>query len=354
VIVANHLDPAHSGPQPSATRSTNTCVDCVIGFLSSRISTLIQHCTGQARCLPGKVHWNFLQPYHLQPKNLEHPGGGSLNNGRTANARSIRQRASFKVTPIRSGIRLVVPEPVVTRPRPLNRLLQALSASDYDLLQPHLQPLELVRETVLVEAGAPLTHVYLPENGIISIVIRLSEGQRIEMAMTGRDGIIGASAAFGETASLSEASVLLPGSAFMLDVANLRAAADRSAAFRALLARHEQALLAQVQQSAACNASHAVEARLSHWLLRAHELCDDQHLPLTQELLAQMIGVQRNAVSLVAHTLQQAGVISYSRGHIEINDLEGLAQTSCECYRVVKSQRDRLLNTADSRFNSND
>lgn len=227
--------------------------------------------------------------------------------------------------------------------RPFNHLLQALSADDFDAVRPHLQPFELVRETVLVEAGAPMTHVYLPESGIVSIVIRLSEGQRIEVAMTGRDSIIGASAAFGDAVSSSEASVLLPGSAFMLDVANFRNLADRSAAFRALLARHDQALLAQAQQSAACNASHSVEARLSHWLLRAHELCDDRTLPLTQELLAQMIGVQRNAVSLVAHTLQQAGIISYSRGHIEIDDLEGLAQTSCECYRVVKSQRDRLL-----------
>ena len=140
----------------------------------------------------------------------------------------------------------------------------------------------------------------------------------------------------------------------MIDVAIFRSLADRSTAFRTLLARHEQALLAQVQQSAACNASHPVEARLSQWLLRAHELCDDQTLPLTQELLAQMIGVQRNAVSLVAHTLQQAGIISYSRGHIEIDDLEGLAQTSCECYRVVKAQRDRLLNAASSRSNRHD
>lgn len=142
---------------------------------------------------------------------------------------------------------------------------------------------------------------------------------------------------FGDAVSLSEASVLLPGSAFMVDVAIFRGLADRSAAFRTLLARHEQTLLAQVQQSAACNASHSVEARLSQWLLRAHELCDDQTLPLTQELLAQMTGVQRNAVSLVAHTLQQAGIISYSRGHIEIDDLEGLAETSCECYRVIKA-----------------
>ena len=238
--------------------------------------------------------------------------------------------------------------------RPLNRLLQTLSVGDFDALQPHLQPMELVRDAVLVEAGAPLTHVYLPESGIVSVVIRLAEGQRIEMAMTGRDSMIGASAAFGDAVSLSEASVLLPGTAFMLDVANFRAVADRSATFRALLARHQQALLAQVQQSAACNASHSVESRLSLWLLRAHELCDDRTLPLTQELLAQMIGVQRNAVSLVAHTLQQAGIISYSRGHIEINDLEGLARASCECYRVVNAQRDRLLNVANSQSNRRD
>lgn len=258
------------------------------------------------------------------------------------------------MTTNRSGFRLVIPGPAPTAQRPLNHLLQTLSAGDFAALQPHLQPFELLRENVLVGAGAPLTHVYLPENGIVSIVIRLSEGQRIEMAMIGCDSIIGASAAFGEAISMNEASVLLPGSGFMLDVANFRVAADRSAAFRTLLARHEQALLAQAQQSCACNASHPVEARLSHWLLRAHELCGDQTLPLTQALLAQMIGVQRNAVSLVANTLQQAGIISYSRGHIEINDLEGLARTSCECYRVVKAQRDRLLNVANSRPNNHD
>src|SRR6201996_2170657 len=209
------------------------------------------------------------------------------------------------MTTTRSGLRLVAADPAPAAQRPLNHLLRMLPAADFDALRPYLQSVELVRETVLVEAGAPFTHVYLPESGIVSIVIRLSEGQRIEMAMTGRDGIIGASAAFGEAISLSEACVLLAGSAFMLDIAHLRAIADRSPGFRALLARHEQALLAQVQQSAACNASHVVEARLSHWLLRAHELCDDQRLPLTQELLAQMIGVQRNAVSLVAHTLSK-------------------------------------------------
>jgi CRP-like cAMP-binding protein len=227
--------------------------------------------------------------------------------------------------------------------RSLNHLLQALPPAEFEALRPHLQSVELARETVLIEAGAPLTHVYLPQSGIISMMVRLSEGQTVEVAMVGRDSIVGASAALGDGVSLTEAVVLLPGSALIFDVANFRAAADRSIALRTLLARHEQALFAQALQSAACNATHTVEARLSRWLLRARDLCDSEALPLTQEFLAQMIGVQRNAVSIVAHALQREGIIRYSRGHIEITDLEGLKETSCECYRAVKAQQDRLL-----------
>jgi CRP-like cAMP-binding protein len=147
--------------------------------------------------------------------------------------------------------------------------------------------------------------------------------------------------------SLTEAVVRLPGTASIVGVADFRAVADRSAAFRTLLARHEQALIAQAQQSAACNASHSVEARVARWLLRARDLWDSETLPLTQEFLAQMIGVQRNAVSIVAHELQRAGIIRYSRGQIEITNVEGLRETSCECYHAVKAQHDRLLRAPD-------
>jgi CRP-like cAMP-binding protein len=227
--------------------------------------------------------------------------------------------------------------------RPANHLLQSLPAAEFEALSPHLEPVEMLKEAVLVEAGAPLTHVYLPHSGVISLVVRLSEGQTVEVAMVGRDSVFGAAAALDGGISLTDAVVMLPGPASILEVAQLRAAADRSPGFRILLVRHEQALLAQAQQSAACNASHSVEARLSRWLLRARDLCGSENLPLTQEFLAQMIGVQRNAVSIVAHALQQTGIISYSRGHIEIRDLEGLRETSCECYAAVKTQYDRLL-----------
>ena len=163
--------------------------------------------------------------------------------------------------------------------------------------------------------------------------------------MLGRDSLIGTSAALGDGPALTDAIVVVPGMASVLKAADLRAEADRSSVLRKHLARHEQALLVQAQQSAACNASHSVESRLSRLLLRARDLCDSEGLPLTQEFLAQMIGVRRNAVSIVAHAFQQAGLVSYSRGQIEIRDIDGLRRASCECYAVVRMQCERLLNT---------
>jgi CRP-like cAMP-binding protein len=227
-----------------------------------------------------------------------------------------------------------------------NHLLQALPPAEWEALRPRLGFVELVRETVLVEAGVPTTHVYLPHSGAISMMVRLSEGQTVEVATVGRDSVFGASAALDGGIALTEAVVVLPGTASILDAADLRAVTHRSAAFRAMLARHEQALLALAQQSAACNASHSVEARLSRWLLRARDLCDSETLPLTQEFLAQMIGVQRNAISIVAHALQQAGIIRYSRGHIDVTDVEGLRESSCECYDAVKAHHRRLLSVS--------
>jgi CRP-like cAMP-binding protein len=226
---------------------------------------------------------------------------------------------------------------------PPNTLLQALTRADLEALWPHLVRIELTRETVLVEAGSRLTHIYLPNSGAISMMVRLSEGQTVEAATIGHDSVFGATAALGDAYSMTSAVVVLPGSAFVLDITEFRAAAGRSAAFRAVLARYEQALLALIQQTAACNALHSVEARLSRWLLRAHDLWSGETMPLTQEFLAQMIGVQRNAVSIVANALQQAGIISYSRGHIDIRDVDGLRATACDCYGAVKAHHQRLL-----------
>jgi len=229
---------------------------------------------------------------------------------------------------------------------PPNRLLQRLPKAEFQALHPHLETVELAKGTVLTEAGAPV-HVYLAHSGIISVMIGLSEGQTVEVAMLGCDSIVGTSAALDDGPALADAVVVVRGLASVLKTENLRAATGRYAGLRRLLVRHEQALLVQAQQSAACNASHSVESRLSRLLLRARDLSGCEGLPLTQEFLAQMIGVRRNAVSIVAHAFQHAGLVSYSRGHIEIRDIDGLRKTACECYAAVRTQCDRLLNAAD-------
>ena len=230
-----------------------------------------------------------------------------------------------------------------TDQRPPNRLLQTLSAADFAIARPHLEVVELARGDLLVEAGEALTHVYMPHSGIVSTVVSLSQGQAVEVAMIGRDGIVGAAEALCDGISLTDAVVLCPGTASAVTVADLKSIAGQSAAWRHLLARHEQAVLAQAQQSSACNAAHSVEERLSRWLLRARDLWDGESLPMTQELLARMIGVQRNAVSIVAHELQRAGVLSYSRGQIEILDIDALRTTACECYHAVHAKQAQLF-----------
>ena len=224
-----------------------------------------------------------------------------------------------------------------------NRLLAFLPAADFEFLRPHLKPFELVHEDLLFDAGDAVNWVYFPHSGVISLVVDLADGQRIEAAMVGRDSVVGASAALVDKVALNTGIVQVAGTASILDVAMLHAATEQSAGFRATLIRHQQMLLAQAQQSAACNASHSVEARLARWLLWTRELSGSDTLGLTQEFLAQMLGVRRTSVSLVANTLQNAGLIRYSRGRIEITDLAGLRAASCECYGRVKMHYDRLL-----------
>lgn len=226
---------------------------------------------------------------------------------------------------------------------PPNQLLQMLDAADLNLLRPHLARVEMVRESVLGEAGFPVRYIYFPHGGSVSITVSLSEGQIIEVAMLGRDSVVGGGAALADGIAPADAVVLFPGTASMLEIAAFRTVAAASMPFRSLMVRHEQALLAHAQQSLLCNTLHSVEARLARWLLRARDLSDSQILPLTQEALAQMMGVRRNAISLVAHALQRAGIIHYARGQIEIIDLQALETTSCDCYSEVKASQSRLV-----------
>jgi len=166
-----------------------------------------------------------------------------------------------------------------------------------------------------------------------------------ELGRTGIAGPADIARAAGQAQAAQSAWAATP---YTQRAAILRKAAEQSANFRAALIRHEQALFAQAQQSAACNASHTVEARLSRWLLRSRELAGSNALGLTQEFVAQMLGVRRTSVSLVANTLQSAGLIRYSRGRVQIANLDGLRAASCECYGRVKAQYDRLLDSKTS------
>ena len=236
-------------------------------------------------------------------------------------------------------------KPFMPEHRP-NLLLQALPEAELEALRSQLEVVNLEKHAILIANGAPATHVYLPHAGAVSIVVGLSDGQAVQVAMIGREGVVGASAALGDEISMTEAVVTLPGSASAIEVGVLRAAANRSGAVRRLLARHQQALQVQAQQSAACNATHSVEARLSRWLLCARGLYDAKTLPFTQEALGRAIGVQRNAISIVAHALREAGIIGYSRGKIEIRDLDALRATACECYHTVSVRQEQLIKAA--------
>lgn len=226
---------------------------------------------------------------------------------------------------------------------PSNDFLSALSADDYELIRPHLRVVELPHEAVLVQADDTLKRAYFPHRGVISMVVKLSRGEHVQVAMVGRRSLLGSLSIMGDNFALNTAVVLVPGVASVMDLERLRSAADQSSSLRTLLSRHALAIFAQVQQTAGCNAAHPVESRLSRCLLQIHDLSGDVRLLLTQEVLAQMIGARRNSVSLVANTLQQAKFMHYSRGHIQILNLEGLRETACECYGTVKAQYDRLL-----------
>ena len=224
-----------------------------------------------------------------------------------------------------------------------NRLLASLPSNVYSALTPHLKIVELKFGDVVAEAGSEVRQVYFPYAGVISLVVELDVGTMIETAMVGRDGVLNAAPALDGKVSFNRGIVQMAGSAGTIEVNRLRRLANEFEPFRALLIRHEQVLFAQSQQSAACNASHSVEARMCRWLLHMRDLAGGDDLMLTQEFLAQMLSVRRPSVSIVASPLQKAGLIKYSRGNIRVLDVKGLQKRACECYGTVKGHYQRLL-----------
>lgn len=228
-------------------------------------------------------------------------------------------------------------------PHSHNLLLASLSSDDLALIAPRMTKAHVEQHQVLFDAGSAVRLSYFPLTAIVSLVMGLRDGETVETAMVGCDGVVGASSALDGKVSLSKGVVQLGGDVMVCEASDLKAAAKQSDALLSLLVRYEQTLFAQAQQSAACLANHNIETRLCRWLLRARDLARSDTLPFTQEYLAEMIGASRPSVTTVAHTLQRAGMIQYTRGKIQILNGEALQDAACECYEAVKMHYQQLL-----------
>ena len=223
-----------------------------------------------------------------------------------------------------------------------NRILSTVSAEDMAELQPHLRLVELEHGRVLAESRQRVHKVYFPHGGILSSVVELKTGWGIEVGMIGKDGVFGAAQAMDDRMSLNKIVVQVPGWASVIDAEVVKELAGSSPEFRGLLVKYDQFLSAQVQQTAACNALHTVEQRMCTWLVRMHDLVGTD-LPLTQEFLAQMMGVRRTSVTAVAVQMQSEGLITYRRGHIRIVNMELIQKRGCECHESVRENAAEML-----------
>jgi CRP-like cAMP-binding protein len=217
-----------------------------------------------------------------------------------------------------------------------NLLLASLGRNDYALLRPHLTEVRLEQKTVLQRPGSPITHVYFPLSGMISMLATFRTGEAIEIAAIGREGAVGTRLGRLPEVAFAQAIVQLPGSALRIGIERFREAARNSLDITEIAVCANEVLAINLQQSAACNALHKLEPRLARWLLHSRDRCEADKLPLSQDFLSEMLGVRRTTVTLAAHTLQTAGVISYRRGKIEITDRKGLEAIACDCYLMVK------------------
>lgn len=224
-----------------------------------------------------------------------------------------------------------------------NQLLAALPAADFERLLPNLQQVNLPLGMVVYESGGPLGHVYFPTDSIVSLLYVMQDGASTEIAVTGFEGLVGIALFMGGETTSSRAVVQSAGSAYRLKAAFLMKEFDTGGALQHLALRYTQALITQMAQTAVCNRHHAVEQQLCRWLLLSLDRLPSNELIMTQELIANMLGVRREGVTEAAGRLQKDGMIEYSRGRIVVTDRERLELRVCECYAVVKKEYDRLL-----------
>ncbi|MCF7964652.1 Crp/Fnr family transcriptional regulator [Methylobacter sp. Wu8] len=229
-----------------------------------------------------------------------------------------------------------------------NHLLDALPETEYERISPHLELVQMPLGEVLYESGAKLSYVYLPTTCIVSLLCVMENGASAEIAVVGNEGIIGVALFMGGETMLNRAVVQSAGYAYRLRGHLLmqeftRAEGPRNGVLHNLLLRYTQALITQTAQTAVCNRHHSVDQQLCRWLLLSLDRLTSNELIMTQELIANMLGVRREGVTEAAGNLQRAGLIDYNRGRITVLDRQGLESRVCECYQVVKTELDRLL-----------
>ena len=227
---------------------------------------------------------------------------------------------------------------------PTNRILAALKPKDQKRLLAETTSVSLEFKRRLLEPGKAIDAVYFPESAVVSLLTTLDDGGAVEVATVGNEGIVGVPVFLGGHAMSARDlyQVQVPGQARAMDTASFLEATERDP-LRGLVQRYAQALFTQVSQQVACNARHSVTERCGRWMLLTADRVGQSEFPLTQEFLAQMLGVRRASVTVAAGTLQNAGFIHYSRGRMTIIDREGLENASCECYRITRAEFDRLL-----------
>jgi CRP-like cAMP-binding protein len=228
---------------------------------------------------------------------------------------------------------------------PQNAILAALPREEMELLAPRLERVSLKFKLVVQEIGEPLSHLWFPISGVVSMLSEMDDGTAVEVATTGREGFIGLSAVMGVKTVAQRTIVQVAGEGERLSVKTYNQLRDQLPRLVQLQMRYAMSILTQVAQGSACNRMHPIEARCARWLLMTHDRVDEDHFTLTHEFLAQMLGVTRPSVTIAAGILQQAGLIEYVRGQLTVLNRKGLEDASCECYRIITSEFERLLST---------
>jgi CRP-like cAMP-binding protein len=221
---------------------------------------------------------------------------------------------------------------------PLNRLLLALPPRHLKRIMPELERIECQREQVLMDADSPLDDIYFPDTGVVSVVAVYEDGKIIEMATIGREGCTGFQAVFGAKSSSVRLLVQIPGNAAKMSRPSFTRAMESMPCFRSLMYAYTHAYLEQVMVSVACNGAHSLKQRLARWLLMMRDRSDDDALPITHDLLAEMLGVQRPTITNAAQVLERAGLIARGRREVTILNRNGLTRASCECYQLVRAR----------------